>query len=136
MPSIVQLAPRRRLALTPLIDVVFLLLMFFMLTSSFDKFTTVELTVGGKSSSATATAAKITNIIVRIHDKGRVDVNGDPVEMKLLPIAVLTAIKAQKLEFENVRILLQPRAKSQSQAVVDAVSLLKRAKLHNIVIVR
>lgn len=44
----VQQRPRRRLiSLTPLIDVVFILLVFFMLASSFSQWRTVDLTVAG-----------------------------------------------------------------------------------------
>ena len=38
---------RRRLSLTSLIDVIFLLLLFFMLSSTFSKFSEVELTAAG-----------------------------------------------------------------------------------------
>ena len=37
-PSLVRPARRRRLPLTPLIDVIFLLLLFFMLSSTFTRF--------------------------------------------------------------------------------------------------
>ena len=135
MASLIQIAPRRRLALTPLIDVVFLLLMFFMLTSSFDKFTTINLNLGGHTASATV-AKKLTNILVRIHDKDKLDVNGEPVNNKNLSAMVLALVVAKKLQPEDIRVLLQPRTKSKSQAVVDAVFALKKIKIHNIVIVR
>ena len=38
---------RRRLSMTSLIDVIFLLLLFFMLTSTFTRFSEVELTAAG-----------------------------------------------------------------------------------------
>ncbi len=45
--------PRRRLiSLTPLIDVVFILLVFFMLASSFSQWRVVDLTVGGNGGEA------------------------------------------------------------------------------------
>ena len=39
--------PRRRLSMTPLIDIIFLLLLFFMLSSTFSRFAQVELTSAG-----------------------------------------------------------------------------------------
>ncbi|MEM8654318.1 MAG: biopolymer transporter ExbD [Pseudomonadota bacterium] len=45
---------RRRLSMTSLIDVIFLLLLFFMLTSTFSKFAEVELTAGGAGQGAEA----------------------------------------------------------------------------------
>ncbi len=40
---------RRKLSMTSLIDVIFLLLLFFMLTSTFTRFAEVELTAAGSS---------------------------------------------------------------------------------------
>lgn len=42
-----RLSRRRRLSMTSLIDVIFLLLLFFMLSSTFTRFAEVELTSGG-----------------------------------------------------------------------------------------
>jgi len=39
-----KVAKRRRLSLTPLVDVIFLLLLFFMLSSTFTRFAEVDLT--------------------------------------------------------------------------------------------
>lgn len=46
---------RRRMSLTSLIDVIFLLLLFFMLTATFSRFGDIELTTGG-SAEATETS--------------------------------------------------------------------------------
>jgi biopolymer transport protein ExbD len=43
---------RRRLSMTSLIDVIFLLLLFFMLTSTFSKFSEVELTAAAQAADA------------------------------------------------------------------------------------
>lgn len=45
---------RRKLSMTSLIDVIFLLLLFFMLTSTFTRFAEVELTSGGTGAAPTA----------------------------------------------------------------------------------
>lgn len=49
-------ARRRRLSMTSLIDVIFLLLLFFMLTSTFSKFSEVELTSASQGAEATDAA--------------------------------------------------------------------------------
>jgi biopolymer transport protein ExbD len=43
---------RRKLSMTSLIDVIFLLLLFFMLTSTFSKFSEVELSAAGSRAAA------------------------------------------------------------------------------------
>ncbi len=47
---------RNRLSMTSLIDVIFLLLLFFMLTSTFSKFSEIELTAATSGAGATADA--------------------------------------------------------------------------------
>ena len=58
-PDMRNTAPfvRRPMSMTPLIDVIFLLLLFFMLTSTFSKYGEIELSnaVGGSTTSATPT---------------------------------------------------------------------------------
>ncbi|HAW45965.1 MAG TPA: biopolymer transporter ExbD [Roseovarius sp.] len=45
---------RRKLSLTSLIDVIFLLLLFFMLSSTFSQFSEVDLSTGGAGQTAVA----------------------------------------------------------------------------------
>ncbi len=74
---------RRRLALTPLIDVIFLLLLFFMLSSSFARYGEVELTPGG----AGPVRAGVPPVFLRLTAEG-FSVNGRTVS----PDAVEAAI--------------------------------------------
>lgn len=61
----------RRLSLTSLIDVIFLLLLFFMLSSTFTRFAEVELS-GGRASAGTS---GVPDILIRL-DGGGWQVNG------------------------------------------------------------
>lgn len=72
--------PRRRrpiVSLTPLIDVVFILLVFFMLASSFLDWRALDLaTPSGAASGASVEGA----VLVRVPAEGTVDIGGRPVE--------------------------------------------------------
>lgn len=75
---------RRIISLTPLIDVVFLLLVFFMLSSTFLKFGTVKIDSAG-AGGGTADLSKI--VLVHVGANGALQVNGAPVllsDMKTL----------------------------------------------------
>jgi biopolymer transport protein ExbD len=78
---------RKPLPLTPLVDVVFLLLMFFMLTSSFTRFGNLGLTVGTASRAATPADVQRAKpgIILRVFAGPRISVNGEAVEIAALP---------------------------------------------------
>ncbi|WP_237212565.1 ExbD/TolR family protein [Ruegeria lacuscaerulensis] len=78
---------RRPLAMTPLIDVIFLLLLFFMLTSTFSKYGEIELsnaTTGG-----TATEAPQDRVFVQLGAE-RLVLNGAPVTLVELTAQVTT----------------------------------------------
>src|SRR5690606_37876251 len=65
---------RRPLSLTSLIDVIFLLLLFFMLSSTFSRFSEIELQGGRAGASASAAAP---GILVRIDEAGGWNINGE-----------------------------------------------------------
>lgn len=65
---------RRPLAMTSLIDVIFLLLLFFMLTSTFSKYAEVELLSAGAGSAVTLGQPPV---FLRLEPEG-LSVNGQP----------------------------------------------------------
>lgn len=69
---------RKPLPLIPLVDVVFLLLMFFMLSSTFAKFSSIELrAAAGKI--AGAGAQRLPDVIIKVASGPRIKVNGSDV---------------------------------------------------------
>lgn len=77
--------PRRAISLTPLIDVVFILLLFFMLTTQFGSKQGLAISVPGNSTE-TASAA-VEQLRINLLSDGTVEVN------ELLPIS-LTGIRS------------------------------------------
>jgi biopolymer transport protein ExbD len=84
-----NLAPfvRRPLALTPLIDVIFLLLLFFMLTSTFSTFGEIELSNTRKGSGTVDTA--IERYFVQLGTE-RLTLNGQPTTLDDLASSIET----------------------------------------------
>jgi len=71
---------KKRLALTSLIDIIFLLLLFLMLTSTFSKFSEIELSVA-----TTAAKNKVSEKILFLRiSAARIDLNSGEVEMNSL----------------------------------------------------
>ena len=106
-------APRRRrvISLTALIDVVFLLLLFFMLTSTFSTFGEIELfaPAGGQA----AVSEPVQRAFVQL-GADQLTVNGEPVELDGLIAG---------LEAELVLIDLDEDV--TSQRVVDVLALFR-----------
>jgi len=117
-----------RISLTPLIDVVFLLLVFFMLASTFLKFNYLPLTAGGKGAGAPSLGE---TVIVRVQPGGALDVNGEPVSAKALP-AQLDAWAERGVK----RAVLRVSAGAQTGDLVHALEAARRSRLDTLAVAR
>lgn len=106
------------LNLTPLIDVVFLLLIFFMVSTTFEK--TASLKVDLPEASAQAVKQSGDKIVIGIDEKGRYYINDRQLvntQLKTLKLALM------KVSGENkeMPIVLRADAKTPHQSVVRAM---------------
>ncbi|WP_106746424.1 ExbD/TolR family protein [Yoonia maritima] len=74
---------KNRLSMTSLIDVIFLLLLFFMLSSTFSKFSEVPLPVG----TAGTVASQTTPMFLRV-TSDEISLNGETIALDGLPAAL------------------------------------------------
>ncbi|AUQ56371.1 putative biopolymer transport protein (plasmid) [Phaeobacter inhibens] len=107
---------KKRLSLAPMIDVVFLLLVFFMLASQFGRDRVVPLATGGAGSTYQGPPR-----LVLVTAEG-LRLNGVPVEAETLA-EQLTALTRKTSD----AIILQPDASASLQQLMDAAGLLSGA---------
>jgi biopolymer transport protein ExbD len=122
---------RKPLPLTPLVDVVFLLLMFFMLSSTFTKFGHIGLLLAQPASSSPPGSSAAPGVIVRVGAGLAVSINGRAVEFDRL-IAVLDDFSGLGVESAVVQT-------STSASVQDLAAVLEEArksKLKRVVLVK
>lgn len=115
-----QARSRRALvSLTPLIDVVFILLVFFMLASSFSTEQVIEILtpVGDQRAPGAAAGAAL----VRIQSGGGLDLNGEPLTRTELAQRVAEWSVSERPR----RYIIQPDSGVTTQQVVTVVDLLK-----------
>ncbi len=94
--------PRRRLiGLTPLIDVVFILLLFFMLASSLTRLHAIALDA---LNTRIASADNEPALLLRIQVDGRLDLNGEPLQTD----ALTDRLRAQLQRAPDLRVWVQP----------------------------
>ncbi|KZK86088.1 biopolymer transport protein ExbD [Pseudovibrio sp. Ad13] len=113
-------APKRSRApgLTSLIDVIFLLLMFFMLASTFSIYQKLDVTSGTEG----AGQMEQSPILLQVFAEGQLSVNGDRVKVEALIVALDNA------GIEKVRpVAIIPAKDSTVQDVVSALEMLKTA---------
>ncbi len=105
------------LDIAPLIDIVFLLLVFFMLTSTFLVPEAIELELPESSS---ATVTDVTPIVISLNENGDLALNGERIEMGQLRGAVEALLKADA----DAAITLKSDARTEVQqllAVMDEI---------------
>lgn len=119
-----NLKPDRRdeldLNLTPLIDVVFLLLIFFMVSTTFDKQSRLKIELPEASSQAVELEAD--TVVIGIDAKGRFFINDRQLvntQFNTLKMALVKTIGDKK----DVPLVLKADAKTPHQAVVMAMDV-------------
>ncbi|MEB8386454.1 biopolymer transporter ExbD [Rhodobacteraceae bacterium KMM 6894] len=108
---------RRRLSMTSLIDVIFLLLLFFMLSSTFSRFAEVDL------STATAGTAGNNDAPVSFLQLGEdtLRVNGDDVSLSALP----ATFADMSPEEETLKVIVSLRDDVTAQRLTDALVVMR-----------
>jgi len=106
------------LNLTPLIDVVFLLLIFFMVSTTFEQQSRLKVEL--PEASAQATKQKAGTVVIGIDAKGRFFINDRQLvntQFKTLKMALMKTVGDNK----DVPLVLKADAKTPHQAVVMAM---------------
>ncbi len=116
--------------LTPLIDVVFLLLIFFMVTTTFDKNAKIEINL--PTTENAAVAAQSIAMEVLIDDKGKFFVDGREV-LNSKPETLFRAMTQALNERgeKNPPLIISADASTNYQAVVTAMDIAGRLGLTN-----
>ena len=131
-PFVMQLkSPEKKslnLSLTPLIDVVFLLLIFFMLASTFSRFSSLPLAVNTGQSQNIASKKFV---LVRIKKEGAIEVNGQIVAAE----GLVQAIDELAVE-EGMKLFIKPLEGSTVQHLVSVMQKARASRLKNPIVVR
>lgn len=104
---------RRVISLTPLIDVVFILLVFFMLASSFTDWRAIRLDT---PPAATRAGSAEGALLVRVGAEG-IDVAGTPLDLPALG----EMLRARVADRPDLRVLVQPAPGVPLQRVVTVL---------------
>ena len=114
----------KRLPLTPLIDCVFILLVFFMLQTKFLRPQTIEF----NRAAGVAGAVSDTNIIsVELHSNGTTWLNGDMSDME-----ALSNHAAENTSPDTTRVVLRVDPGVVLQRAVDVMDLFNRHGIYSI----
>ena len=117
-----------QLGMTPLIDVVFLLLIFFMLTSTFHVASGVPIKLPEVAQRAVEEEGR--KIVLVMNREGDVYMEGK----RVVPEALLQKLKILSEQEAPVHLVLQADREAKHGNVVQLMDLARRAGIHSILI--
>jgi len=126
--SVMVFRPRKargqvHLSVTPLIDVLFLLLIFFMLTGTFKRFGELELTLPASSTAAVVADEAVDAREIVLATDGRLLLDGEPVEVEVLG----ERLRALREADPEVGVVLKAEAEVAHVRVVELLDRIRDA---------
>jgi len=113
------------IGIAPLVDCVFLLLIFFLLTSSFSRKRAIDITL---PASSTATEQKKEVIEVAVSDMGEIELNGKTVDLENLASALERAAR----ERDKQPVLLLADKRVSLEMLTKLIDCIRAAKLESV----
>ena len=111
--------------LTPMMDIVFIMLIFFIVTTSFVKETGVDI---NRPNAETAERDEKGNILVAITSSNEIWIDKRRVDLK----AVRANIERLKVEYPEGSVIIQADKESRSGLLVEAMDQIRLAGVQNI----
>ncbi len=107
--------------MTPMLDIVFIMLIFFIVTTSFVKESGIEMQrPSGKSASTTKVKA---NVLVTINSQGQVIIDGKEVDIR----SVRANVEKTLAESPDASVIVQAHKDSDTDILVGVVNAAKEA---------
>jgi len=125
-----QTRRRALIGLTPLIDVVFILLLFFLLASSFLEWNTIKLTTPATQGMVAGSSGGA--VLIRLGSNGALDMNGQPILIDELT----GRLKQILTDKPDQKILVRPAKGVPLQPVVSVLDAVKEAGGRNVSLTR
>ncbi|OUS25364.1 biopolymer transporter ExbD [Thalassotalea sp. 42_200_T64] len=111
--------------MTPMLDVVFILLIFFIVTASFVKESGIEV---NRPEAATAVKKERANILVAISDKGDIWINKRRIDIR----AVQANIERLKAENPQGTVVIQADKKSTTEVLIKVMDSARAAGVFDV----
>lgn len=122
-----KIRKRRKLSMTSLIDVIFLLLLFFMLTSTFTRFAEVELATGG--SGTMSGEQKLRPVFLQLGAE-QMSLNGQDVPVEVLAkVLALAAVENGATGENRMPVLVALKGEVTAQRLTDILVELRKVKI-------
>jgi len=115
-----------RISLTPIIDVVFILLIFFMLATNFQKFNQVDITISNEKAAPSSLDKDL--FVIKFNNSDNYKLNNVSYSLDELKIN----IKKSLHENSDYMVILKPSDKTKLQKIFNVLESLKKDNIENI----
>jgi len=115
-----------KISLTPIIDVVFILLIFFMLATNFQQFDKIDMNISSESASVSQSDKKIYMIEFDVQNTFLLNKKNMTLEK------IKKIILNNNLKEDEYLVVVNPSDKTELQNTLDVISELKSNKIKNI----
>ena len=117
------------LNVAPLIDIVFLLLIFFMLTSEFTDFKTIDM-ISPNQSNAIIQKTKLP-IIINLSEKGLIEIDDVSIALNDLPFTIKNKLKNS----QNDKIIISTLNETKINLLINIVDTIRSLGIENIALI-
>jgi len=115
-----------RISLTPIIDVVFILLIFFMLATNFQSFSKTDINLSNESASITQSDKKVYVIEFDVDNKFKL--NGQDYKLSTIKKKILSELSTD----EDLIVVIKPGEKTNVQQMLTLIESLKKSNISNV----
>ena len=115
-----------RISLTPIIDVVFILLIFFMLATNFQSFSKTDINLSNVSASITQSDKKVYVIEFDVDNKFKL--NGQDYKLSTIKEKILSELSTD----EDLIVVIKPGEKTNVQQMLTLIESLKKSNISNV----
>jgi len=125
MSNILGEEENEEINMTPMLDVVFIMLIFFIVTASFVRESGIDV---NRPDAATAVSKDRANILIAINDKGHVWINKRRVDIR----AVTANIEGLKAEFPQATVVIQADKKATTDILIKVMDASRAAGVFDV----
>ncbi|GHB62606.1 biopolymer transporter ExbD [Psychrosphaera saromensis] len=125
LASLLQEEEQEEINLTPMLDVVFIMLIFFIVTASFVKEAGIDV---NRPEAATAVKKERASILIAISDKGEIWINKRRVDVR----AVQANVERLKAENPQGSVVIQADKKSTTETLIKVMDASRAAGVFDV----
>ena len=115
-----------RISLTPIIDVVFILLIFFMLATNFQKFNQVDINITTETAAPSQEDKEL--FIIEFNNSGNYKLNDTPYSLNDLK----EKIKVTVADIPNYLVILKPSKQTNLQSIFRLLESINEYEIENV----